>query len=249
MATLNETFSGGNPGGDQSRPFLARIPLFFSTRLRLGRSSTVRQHAERFFKTTQFMRVIATAINPSSIKWSQPKRITEKPTLDGSTFFHFTNSKRQNNGVLVLTIEASTGNIDRRGSGFGTEDLIAGRSAGPDTGAALKLLIWHNLYLLTREPQILDDGAENQVYVVYSSPLFPESLIMRGHISREVMPFTETAQKPNSRTFTLEFTATATQPDLDEYLAGLSAAIANGSPEFDAAELLGFAGPLTVSTL
>src|SRR5271165_6702385 len=45
--------------------------------------------------------VISMAVNPQSIKWTQPKRYTKRDTQEGSVFFHFTNSADQNNDILV----------------------------------------------------------------------------------------------------------------------------------------------------
>lgn len=179
-----------------------------------------------------FMPTIAMAVNPNSVKFVQPKRYTKKDTRDGSVFFHFTNSKGQNNDLLTLQFAGNTGNLDLRGtlgdpnqnpspSQQKVTNAASGTGAGADTGALYKLLVWHNLYLLTREPMVLADGTENLFSIVYSSPLFPEQVTFQGFFTR-VLEFEESATKPNSRNYTFEFQVTATTPDLDEVLQNLT---------------------------
>jgi len=179
-----------------------------------------------------FMPSIAMAVNPNSVKFVQPKRFSKKDTRDGSVFFHFTNNKGQNNDLLTLQFAGNTGNLDLRGSlGDPNQEpsqsqqevtnAASGQGAGSDTGALYKLLVWHNLYLLTREPMVLGDGTENLFSIMYSSPLFPSQITFQGFFTR-VLEFEESAEKPNSRNYTFEFQVTATTPDLDEVLRGLT---------------------------
>lgn len=58
------------------------------------------------------MSVINMAVNPQSISWSQDKRIVKRDTMNGSTFFHFTNDASQNNDILKLSFTGKTGNIN-----------------------------------------------------------------------------------------------------------------------------------------
>lgn len=54
------------------------------------------------------------SINPSSVSFKLPKRITEKKTQGGSTFMHWTDSSGRNNDILKLDFRGQTGNINLR---------------------------------------------------------------------------------------------------------------------------------------
>jgi hypothetical protein len=174
---------------------------------------------------------IAMAINANSVTFSQGKRITEKKTREGSVFFHFTNKQGQNNDILRLTFRGNTGNIDRRGSlGAPERDPFALKSGTAvdkqlrgeqDTGALRKLLVWHNLYALTREPMLLSDGSENKFYITYISALFPFALIFEGFYNN-VLELEENAEKPNSRDYAFEFVVSNTRPSLDEVMVSVA---------------------------
>jgi hypothetical protein len=211
-----------------------RAPITFTSRLRgLKRYS---DEAAKFFKTTKYQPTIYMAVNPNSIEWTQPKRFNKRDVRDGSVFFHFTNSKGQNNDVLTLRFSGSTGNINLAGSlgaydsAQDAENRKKGISQTPagaqgpgniDTGAFYKFIVWHNLYQLTREPHVLTDGTENVWTIQYQSPLFPAQLRLEGFFNA-VLQFTEEAGRPNSRAYSFEFTVTSTDPDLDEVLADIS---------------------------
>jgi hypothetical protein len=174
-----------------------------------------------------FQPVIAMALNPKSVRFSQPKRFTKKDTREGSVFFHFTNTRGQNNDILTMSFTGNTGNIDRRGSvgtfntpGTFSEDRDVPDRSGPDTGALAKLITWHNLYQLTREPMILADQTLNDFSIRYSSALFPIDIILHGFFSK-VLEFEENASKPNSREYNFEFIVNETEPDLDQLLVEL----------------------------
>lgn len=185
-----------------------------------------------FGNLNSFMPTIAMAVNPKSIKWVQPKRFTKKDTREGSVFFHFTNSKGQNQDILTLQFQGNTGNIDLRGT-FGdpnqppslsqqeVTNATSGRGAGQDTGALYKLLVWHNLYLMSREPMLLGDGTENIVTMVYSSALFPSEIAFDGFFTKP-LEFEEAGDKPNSRNYSFDFIVQRSDPDLDMALQGLS---------------------------
>jgi hypothetical protein len=169
------------------------------------------------------MPFIEMAINPKSVRFNQPKRFTEKKTREGSVFFHFTNNQGQNNDILTLEFAGNTGNIDRRGSIDKREfsdrinDDPSKGSGSSDTGAIFKIMIWHQLYLLTREPMLLPDGSENVFTISYISPLFPQAIDFNGFFN-EVLSFEENAEKPNSRDYDFSFTVQSTDPSLDEVM-------------------------------
>lgn len=180
---------------------------------------------------------IAMAINPKSVKFTQPKRFKRTDTREGSVFFHFSNSKGQNNDILTLTFSGNTGNIDLRGTlgspetqqlqintlGARGENVknanpIDSVNKGPDTGALNKLLTWQNLYLLTREPMIIGNALENAFQITYVSAVLPVTIDFFGFFNN-VLTWEDNAEKPNSRDYDFEFTVTRTEPDLDEYMS------------------------------
>jgi len=54
------------------------------------------------------------SMNPNSVSFRRPKRITEKKTQGGSTFLHWTDSSGRNNDILQLDFRGQTGNINVR---------------------------------------------------------------------------------------------------------------------------------------
>lgn len=223
-----------------------RVPMTFTSRLRLiaavasGALGTASDDILQasinselliaqfpFLAGPAFKPTIAMAINPKSVKFSQPKRYTKKDTREGSVFFHFTNTRGQNNDVLTMSFTGNTGNIDLRGS-LGSSGPVSTQSGetsdaanvnrtGSDTGALAKLIAWHNLYLLTREPMVLADGTKNEFLISYTSALMPMQVTFYGFFSK-VLEFEENASKPNSREYNFEFVVNKTQPDLDSLM-------------------------------
>lgn len=247
IATLLQgALSQGQPSSGQ-RP-QTRTPMYFTSRLRSSVSRlplsnalalntalqsqnadfdisvqgpVLRNEAAAFFGTTAFMPVIGMAVNPSSVTFTQTKRWTKKDTRQGSVYFHFTNEQGQNNDVLTIQFKGNTGNIDLRGT-VGNPDLSIDQNAqGFDNGALQKFLCFHNLYLLTREPMLLNDGTENTFTIGYQSGLFPE-IIFNGFFSK-VLEFDENGEKPNSRDYSFEFIVKSSFPSLDTVLAQILA--------------------------
>jgi hypothetical protein len=174
---------------------------------------------------------ISMAVNPKSVRFSQPKRFKRTDTREGSVFFHFSNSKGQNNDILTISFAGNTGNIDLRGTLGDLEtqqqdierEIAAGGSPvesanrGPDTGALNKLFVWQNLYALTREAMIIGDTLENVFTITYGSAVLPITIDFHGFFN-QVMNWEDSGEKPNSRDYDFEFTVTSTSPDLDDYI-------------------------------
>jgi hypothetical protein len=152
-------------------------------------------------------------INPHTIQFTQPKRFTKMDHRNGSVFFHFANEKGQNNDILKLTFNGNTGNIDRRSYAGADKKKKKER----DYSNWNKLLAWHNLYQLTREPVVLKDGTRNEFIITYMSPLFPVPIDFYGFYNN-VLTFSEAGITPFSREYTFEFTVSHTEPDLDSIL-------------------------------
>lgn len=232
-ASLGQTLLG-NGNADLKRN---RIPFSFTSlrRLRNVNSalaadlSTRRDNVNTNITTLQTsnqpitpeLPVIEMLVNPNSVTWDQPKRITKKDTQEGSVFYHFTNSKGENNDILSCTFRGNTGNIDPRGS----------IEVGPDqnnfsntnTGAYQKLLVWHNLWQLTREQILLKDNIINEFIVTYQSIIIPTQITLIGFFN-EVMTLEDSAEKPFSKDYSFSFTVQDTIPPLNELQSTIQAA-------------------------
>jgi hypothetical protein len=246
---LSGALSAGSPAGQQFNTSPTRVAMKFTSRLRSIGARTQQLLAGGLSESSVgaadldaasflidagplLMPTISMAVNPNSVKFSQPKRWTKRDTREGSVFFHFTNSKGQNNDILTLSFAGNTGNIDARGSQgdpnqapSNAQQETSNASIGSgDTGAVNKLIVWHNLYLLSREPMLLPDGTENIISVSYRSALFAlaQEIIFNGFFTK-VVEFDESGTKPNSRNYSFEITVTSTFPDLDDVLSILGA--------------------------
>jgi len=186
---------------------------------------------ERNLTLERAMPIITMAVNPKSVRFTQPKRFVKKDVRNGSVFFHFTNSKGQNNDILTMTFQGNTGNIDLGGSVNVSERNPSAMQSGTaidaqnrieqDTGALRKLMVWLNLYSLSREPMIFTHNGsivENEFRITYVSQVIPQPIDFIGFFSK-VIEFEENAAKPNSRDYNFEFTVTRTEPDLDDVVS------------------------------
>lgn len=227
-AALGQTIFGGG-GNAFTAP---RVPMIFTSLQRLRRGGL--DTSERLTGTgandlvddisraasdiNDVQIAIEMAVNPSSISFRQPKRIVKRDTQEGSVFFHFSNSKGENNDILTMDFRGNTGNIDIRGD-ITTYNGPFSTQAGINTGALKKLIIWQNLWSLTREPMLLSDGVENEFLIIYSSIATPIQISLIGHFSN-VLEFTDSAEKPFSRDYSMSFTVQEVVPPLEE-LPGL----------------------------
>jgi len=156
--------------------------------------------------------IINMAVNPNSIGWKQPKRIVKRDVQEGSIFFHFSNSLGQNNDILTMEFRGNTGYINL------DADVNTGAQA---VGAYEKMLIWHSLWNLTREPMLLKDKTINQFYIMYTSPIIPMQVMLIGFFS-SVLDWTDSADKPFSKDYTMSFTVQETIPSIDDFVATIS---------------------------
>ena len=176
------------------------------------------------------MSVISMAVNPNTVKWTQPKRYVKRDTQEGSIFFHFTNTTDQNNDILVCQFSGQTGNIN---TNINLADALK-------VGSNLKLRVWHELYNLSREGMLLnktncgkDFGhtIRNEFFITYKTALMIVPITLVGFFN-QVLDFTETAADPFNRNYTFSFTVTDTSPKLDTIVNKLSTSLAlnNFSP-------------------
>ena len=189
--------------------------------------SPEKKQANKWFRDRQVTSVqtrIAMALNPKSVKFEQGKRITKKDVRTGSVFFHFANEAGQNLDILTIKFVGNTGNLDRRAT-FDGEG-----SPNAQQGALNKFVVWHNLYLLSREPQLLSDHTENTITISYMSPLFTRNIDFHGFFN-EVIDFEENAEKPHSRDYNFSFTVESSTPPLDSILDVVTNAVGDSVVE------------------
>ena len=161
-------------------------------------------------------------INPSQIQFQQNKRIQKQDTIGGTTYFHFSNKNGQNNDILTLQISGTTGNIDPRAIQKEVGPILGVDLTTDRTGAKDKLMAWASFYQLTLEPILdIETGKPNLVTMTYASALFPKQISMLGFFMN-VLQFSETAQEPFQRQWSVQFVVQRTDPPLDEIVDFLS---------------------------
>jgi len=230
-SALGQTLFGA---GAQSFTDANRVPMIFTStrRLRLldpafqgiadllTGAMPVGAREIREQNTNGELSIIEMMVNPNSITWKQPKRVVKRDTQEGSVFFHFSNSKGQNNDILTMDFRGNTGNINVRSDTTADEGALS-TVRGINTGATRKLILWHNLWQLTREPMLLEDGTINEFMIYYASPIIPGSITLIGFFS-SVMDWSDSADKPNSKDYSLSFTVQETVPPLDDLLQDIN---------------------------
>lgn len=214
----------------------SRVPMAFTSTKRLRTinknfNSITTNKEEEILKALQgdkdqipsgaTLPVIHMAVNPNSISWRQPKRITKRDTQEGSVFFHFTNARGQNNDILTLDFKGNTGNIDLASDKDSSNDPTIFNSTGQNTNAYKKLQIWHNLYNLTREAMLLDDNTINEFLITYTSSAMPSEIMLIGFFSK-VLDWDDVAEKPNSKDYSFSFTVQEIMPDIDTLVEELT---------------------------
>jgi hypothetical protein len=170
-------------------------------------------------------------VNPHSVQFKQPKRITKRNTQGGTIYFHWSDLNGSNLDILEIAFKGRTGNILNKppvasgpsgiagaiGSGLAAAAAFlggVGPSATPNTGAA-KHFTWARLYELTRTPQ-LDPatGNRNVCQIYYTSPLFPLPISFYGFFN-QALDFGETAEQPFLVEWSFNFVVQYTMPDLN----------------------------------
>jgi hypothetical protein len=204
-----------------------------------------------FYMTSTFRQMnnkpgVNMLVNPSSIAFSQEKRITEQLTQGGRVFYHWSDEAGRNNDILRIDFSGQTGNIDVRAgsvkSGVGNIGAlgsainslnekakeIAGKGEGSagrvitqggeymNSGAS-KLSNFHNLWALTREP-MYDVQKKVRVYYLISMslPSFGNTFVTFIGHFSRGLEFTEDAQKPFSKDYTFSFNVEASMPNLSD---------------------------------
>ena len=196
---------------------------------------------------------LSMSVNPNSVSFRQPKRITERKTQGGSTFMHWTDSSGRNNDILQLDFRGQTGNLNLRRAarlkydtvGSGAVDWLNEKvnqfedwatqpdsvtqpvpvGSDKDMSGATKLVRFWDLHKLTTEPVV--DALSNPVYSViyYSSPAFGNLYVkFIGHFS-SALEFEDIADQPFNKTYSFGFTVEAAQPSMSKIYEAISFAI------------------------
>ena len=176
-------------------------------------------------------RSVTMGLNAKTVEFQQPKRFSKVDTRDGSVFFHFTDDLGRNEDVLTVAFKGNTGDIS-----------LVGDDPAVIRANLARLVAWHQLWYLTREPQVLPDGKENVSTISYVSKTMPVVVELRGFFNR-ALTFPEEGQKPSSLDYSFEFTVQETFPPLDDLVDILSetldAQALNQQPIAPAAVVLG----------
>ncbi len=193
------------------------------------------------------------SVNPTSVSFRRPKRVTEKKTQGGSTFMHWTDATGRNNDILQMDFRGQTGNINLRRAArlkydtigseavdwlneklnqfenwaTGPENLVQPGPVGADKdmSGASKLAKFWDLYKLTTEPVLDDLGNPISSLIYYSSPLFGNLYVkFIGHFS-SALDFEDTADSPFNKTYNFGFTVEASQPSMNQIYEQVTFAI------------------------
>lgn len=164
---------------------------------------------------------IVMSLNPNSMSFQHPKRITETKVSGGTAFTHWTDRGGRNNDVLRIAFQGRTGNIDVRGAlpvtrNEASRELLRVETYQPPTKAIERTLVWHDLYQLSLEPMLLPDGRRNLMFLTYTSPLLRSTIDFSGHFE-QVISFSENGQAPHSPQYDFTFVVTSSEPALHDY--------------------------------
>lgn len=193
-------------------------------------------------------RSLRMVINPRSLRFDQPKRISFRDTIAGKTFYHWTDSRGKNNDILTLTFNGITGNIDPRV--LNNASVFPATSSIPDGmdrersrtafGNLAKHLAWAKLYQLTADP-IVDQFSNrlNLVTCTIQTVLLPFPIQFEGHFPA-VMSFTDSADNPFSKDWSLSLVVRTMNPPLSTIVSLLQIAFITG------ADLSELQQPLTI---
>jgi hypothetical protein len=171
-------------------------------------------------------------VNPHSVTFNQPKRITKKNTQGGTVYTHWTDLNGQNNDILELQFKGRSGNIRQQPDPAKTgilQSVANGLQLGanaltgttgdmntptPNQGLA-KHIAWSQLYQLTRLP-VVDPATRlrNVFDITYISPILPRPVVFLGFYNN-VLNFTEDADRPWLIEYSYSFIVQSTQPSLD----------------------------------
>jgi hypothetical protein len=172
-------------------------------------------------------------VNPHSVSFRQPKRITKRNTQGGTVFMHWTDLNGQNNDILEMVFKGRSGNIRQKPNpsstgivqsiGKGLQiagNALTGTSGNPSDNPTpnqglAKHIMWARLYELTRLPVLVPQSILRNVFTIkYQSPIFPRPYILYGFFNN-VLEFTEVAEQPWLIEYSFTFVVQATQPSLD----------------------------------
>jgi hypothetical protein len=121
-----------------------RVPNFTTFLEKIINPYETRQYRIPFYMTSSLRRRqgvpgVSMLINPTSVSFSQSKRISVLDTQAGKVFFHWTDESGRNNDILTVGFSGNTGNIDLRNGG-----KLAGQSPLTNNKVTRALSGWAN---------------------------------------------------------------------------------------------------------
>lgn len=154
---------------------------------------------------------IQMSINPQVVSFRQSKRTTSRDTIGGKTFFHWADANGRNLDLLQLTLSGVTGVI----AGIGDVTHRGNNKYNNDEKAIQNGRNFMRFYNLTTQPQLLDNFSTNIFKISMSTVAIPVTIEFRGFYSN-VLEFSEDANNPFSKSWSVGFTVTATKPAITE---------------------------------
>ena len=204
------------------------LDTIFNDKTGLGPSSAYEAPDVAFvFKSTRGSSVTL-LLNPRSIRFSQGKRFSRQDTMVGTVFHHFSNKAGENNDILELAFEGNTGQIVIPDNLKDYKEQDQSAILDAESKAFKALATWHRLYALTREPMYFDKNVNgpmqkvrNRFMISYQTHLFPVPITFTGFF-KEVLTFSENADKPRSRDYSMSFIVEDVKPSMNELANTLS---------------------------
>lgn len=191
--------------------------------------------------------MVTMALNPNQLTFQQTKRIARADVRGGAVFYHGVNERGEDNDILILGIQGSTGDIripPQRsvGSAEINEDNpsreVQLERAWADKVQARFRAFW-SFVQLSREAVLLPDGTYNEIELTCVTPLLrptsPPDMMFFGFFSQPVT-WTESAQQKGAIDWQCEFTVRRFTPDFVDIVLFLSGEGAQAERDAEQAE-------------
>jgi len=193
-------------------------------------------------------------INPQSVAFNQPKRISKKNTQAGTVYMHWSDENGSNNDILEMQFKGKTGNINLKHDKPNQPTLVGNalqtlantlsntppnQGPAPNQGAG-KLYTWARLYQMTLAPTLdflpvgNTGGTSRQnitSYIVYRSPLLPRAIRFGGFFNN-ALTFAENAEQPWLVDWSFSFIVQKTNPPLNQLTSYLNNILTGGDNAF-----------------
>ncbi len=149
-------------------------------------------------------------INPATIRWSLPFRMTRANTFGGTTFQRWRSPGGSNADLPLLQFTFNTGLI------YDTKSLLGMDRAGHSfysQSSQEKLEAFYSFCKLSRIPAFTENGQPNLISIKYRTLVFPECT-MFVHFTDPIQ-FSEDAMKPYNVEYSCSVVVLQMVPDID----------------------------------